>query len=58
VLITGRQLEHWHTGSMTRRSACSTRSSPTRWLLHPQDLAALGVRSPGEVVTLRSRRGR
>ena len=31
VLITGRQLEHWHTGSMTRRAdACSTRSSPTR----------------------------
>ncbi len=27
VLTTGRQLEHWHTGSMTRRSACSTRWS-------------------------------
>jgi anaerobic selenocysteine-containing dehydrogenase len=30
VLITGRQLEHWHTGSMTRRTRCSMRSSPTR----------------------------
>jgi hypothetical protein len=31
VLITGRQLEHWHTGSMTRRATCSMRSSPIRW---------------------------
>jgi formate dehydrogenase major subunit len=48
VLITGRQLEHWHTGSMTRRARCSTRSSPTPWrLAAPADLAALGV-PPGE----------
>jgi formate dehydrogenase major subunit len=31
VLITGRQLEHWHTGSMTRpRHRAGTRSSPIR----------------------------
>jgi formate dehydrogenase major subunit len=57
VLITGRQLEHWHTGSMTRRSRVLDALEPDPvLLLHPQDLAALGAR-PGEVVTLRSRRG-
>ena len=30
VLITGRQLEHWHTGSMTRRAPRSMRSSRIR----------------------------
>jgi formate dehydrogenase major subunit len=57
VLITGRQLEHWHTGSMTRRSAVldAIEPEPTA-LLHPLDLAAAGVQ-PGELVTLQSRRG-
>jgi formate dehydrogenase major subunit len=31
VLITGRQLEHWHTGSMTRARRTSTSSSRNRW---------------------------
>jgi len=58
VLITGRQLEHWHTGSMTRRSAVldAIEPEPTA-LVHPLDLAAAGAR-PGDVVTLESRRGR
>ena len=57
VLITGRQLEHWHTGSMTRRAAVLDAIEPDPVAsIHPLDLAALGVR-PGEVVTLRSRRG-
>jgi formate dehydrogenase major subunit len=57
VLITGRQLEHWHTGSMTRRSAVldALEPAPTAWL-HPLDLAALGLRA-GEVVQVASRRG-
>ncbi len=57
VLITGRQLEHWHTGSMTRRAAVldALEPDPTA-LLHPLDLAALGAR-PGDVVTIASRRG-
>ena len=40
VLITGRQLEHWHTGSMTRRSGVldSIEPDPVA-LLHPLDLA-------------------
>ena len=44
VLITGRQLEHWHTGSMTRRSAVLDAIEPDPVaLLHPQELARLGV---------------
>ncbi|MGZ8259940.1 MAG: molybdopterin oxidoreductase family protein, partial [Caldimonas sp.] len=57
VLITGRQLEHWHTGSMTRRTAVLDALEPAATAsMHPADLAALGVRA-GDVVTLRSRRG-
>ncbi len=57
VLITGRQLEHWHTGSMTRRSSALDALEPDPVaLLNPKDLAAFGIR-PGDVVTLRSRRG-
>jgi formate dehydrogenase major subunit len=57
VLITGRQLEHWHTGSMTRRSAALDAIEPDPVaLVHPLDLAALGG-NPGDVVTLASRRG-
>ncbi|HEY8706624.1 MAG TPA: molybdopterin-dependent oxidoreductase, partial [Burkholderiaceae bacterium] len=57
VLITGRQLEHWHTGSMTRRSTVldALEPDPTA-LIHPLDLAAMGAK-PGEVVTIASRRG-
>ncbi len=57
VLITGRQLEHWHTGSMTRRTAVLDALEPDPVaLVHPLDLAALGGR-PGDVVTIASRRG-
>ena len=57
VLITGRQLEHWHTGSMTRRASVLDAIEPDPVaLIHPLDLAALGAQ-PGAVVTLASRRG-
>lgn len=57
VLITGRQLEHWHTGSMTRRTAVLDALEPDPVaLVHPQDLARLGVK-PGEAITIASRRG-
>ena len=57
VLITGRQLEHWHTGSMTRRTTVLDAIEPDPVaLVHPLDLAALGA-NPGDVVTLASRRG-
>ena len=57
VLITGRQLEHWHTGAMTRRSGVLDAIEPEPVAsLHPLELDALGAR-PGDIVTVRSRRG-
>jgi formate dehydrogenase major subunit len=57
VLITGRQLEHWHTGSMTRRTAVLDAIEPEPVAsLNSFDLAALGVEA-GEVITVASRRG-
>jgi formate dehydrogenase major subunit len=57
VLITGRQLEHWHTGAMTRRSTVLDALEPTPHVsLHPATMGRLGV-APGEAVTLRTRRG-
>ncbi len=57
VLITGRQLEHWHTGSMTRRAGVLDALEPDPVaLVHPEDLQRLGI-APGEVITLASRRG-
>jgi formate dehydrogenase major subunit len=57
VLITGRQLEHWHTGSMTRRASVldAIEPDPTA-LVHPLDLQSLGV-PPGGLLTVESRRG-
>jgi formate dehydrogenase major subunit len=57
VLITGRQLEHWHTGSMTRRTAVLDRIEPTPVAsVNPEDLETLGV-APGGAITVASRRG-
>jgi formate dehydrogenase major subunit len=57
VLITGRQLEHWHTGSMTRRSLVLDALEPDPVaLIHPLDLAELKGQ-PGDIVTIESRRG-
>jgi formate dehydrogenase major subunit len=57
VLITGRQLEHWHTGSMTRRATVLDAIEPDPVaLVHPLDLAAMGAQ-PGGVITIESRRG-
>src|SRR5205823_2134054 len=57
VLNTGRLLEHWHTGTMTRRAAALDALQPTPFVeVHPDDLARLGV-ADGAVVTVRSRRG-
>ncbi|SHG40088.1 formate dehydrogenase subunit alpha [Massilia sp. CF038] len=57
VLITGRQLEHWHTGSMTRRTAVLDAIEPDPVaLVHPLDLASMGGK-PGDVITIASRRG-
>ncbi len=57
VLITGRQLEHWHTGSMTRRTDVLDALEPGPVAsMHSRDLEALGV-APGGLVTVASRRG-
>jgi len=57
VLITGRQLEHWHTGSMTRRAGVLDAIEPDPVaLVHPLDLQRLGV-EPGAAITIASRRG-
>jgi formate dehydrogenase major subunit len=57
VLNTGRLLEHWHTGTMTRRSAALHALEPApRVDLHPSDLAELGLRD-GDLVEVASRRG-
>jgi formate dehydrogenase major subunit len=57
VLITGRQLEHWHTGAMTRRAGVLDAIEPEPMAsFHPLDLDGFGVRS-GDVVTVASRRG-
>jgi len=58
VLITGRQLEHWHTGAMTRRAGVLDALEPEpTCAMHPLDLADLGARA-GDIVTVASRRGR
>jgi len=57
VLITGRQLEHWHTGSMTRRAEVLDSIEPVPVAsMHSADLAALGAK-PGETISVASRRG-
>jgi formate dehydrogenase major subunit len=57
VLITGRQLEHWHTGSMTRRATVLDALEPEATAsLCGDDLFALGL-APGDPITVRSRRG-
>ena len=57
VLITGRQLEHWHTGSMTRRSEVLDAMEPeATCALHPRTLHALGARA-GDELRLTTRRG-
>ncbi|MHA7875317.1 formate dehydrogenase subunit alpha [Roseivivax sp.] len=57
ILITGRQLEHWHTGSMTRRSVTLDAVEPEATCsLHPATLREMGV-APGGLVRLTTRRG-
>ena len=57
VLITGRQLEHWHTGSMTRRAGVLDAIEPMATAsMCGEDMAKLGI-DGGDVITIRSRRG-
>jgi formate dehydrogenase major subunit len=57
VLITGRQLEHWHTGSMTRRAKVLDAIEPMATAsMCGADLKAHGMEA-GDIITIASRRG-
>ena len=56
-LCTGRVLEHWHSGSMTRRVPELYRAVPNAvCYMHPEDARKLGVRR-GDEIEIVSRRG-
>ena len=56
-LSTGRVLEHWHTGSMTRRVPELYRAMPDAWLyMHPDDAKKRGLQR-GDTVKVMTRRG-
>jgi nitrate reductase NapA len=57
-LCTGRVLEHWHSGTMTRRVPALHQAMPEALLyMHPGDAAARGL-AQGDVAWIESRRGR
>ncbi|WP_434735550.1 nitrate reductase catalytic subunit NapA [Candidatus Accumulibacter propinquus] len=56
-LCTGRVLEHWHTGSMTRRVPELYKAMPDAWIyMHPEDAKRRGLQR-GDVVKTITRRG-
>ncbi|MEK9165198.1 MAG: molybdopterin-dependent oxidoreductase, partial [Chloroflexota bacterium] len=57
VLSTGRMLEHWHGGTMSRRSAGLDALVPDGEIeLHPADGAQMGI-GDGDTIRVESRRG-
>ena len=57
VLTTGRQLEHWHTGAMTRRASVLDEIEPEAVAsLAPAELRRLGI-GPGARIRVTTRRG-
>ena len=58
ILITGRQLEHWHTGSMTRRASMLHQIEPDPYAnMCLEDMKKIGVQD-GDLITIESRRGK
>ncbi|MBT3275746.1 MAG: formate dehydrogenase subunit alpha, partial [Spirochaetales bacterium] len=58
ILTTGRMLQHWHTGSMTRRSEVLHDLVPTGSIeLNPEDAVTIGILE-GEMLKVSSRRGK
>ena len=56
-LCTGRVLEHWHTGTMTRRVPELHRAFPEAWVnMNPEDAKQRGLQR-GDTVRIASRRG-
>jgi formate dehydrogenase major subunit len=57
VLSTGRLLEHWHTGAMTRRAAALDDLEPEAIaVMAPRDLRRMGLQA-GELIRVATRRG-
>ncbi len=57
IATTGRQLEHWHTGSMTRRAKVLDAVEPeANCSMNPRTLKLMGI-EPGETIRLTTRRG-
>jgi predicted molibdopterin-dependent oxidoreductase YjgC len=56
ILTTGRVLEHWHGGSMTRNSSLNSVFPEARMEMHPADAEIHGIRN-GDPVRVTSRRG-
>ncbi len=57
-LSTGRVLEHWHSGSMTRRAPKLNRAMPTaQMFIHPRDADSRGLER-NDLAWLESRRGK
>ncbi len=56
ILTTGRLLEHWHGGTMTRNSALNEIYPEARVEMHPADAEIHGIRN-GDPVKVQSRRG-
>ena len=57
ILITGRQLEHWHTGAMTRRSYVLDQVQPSPTVqMNTKDIDKFGI-NPGDMVKVSTRRG-
>ena len=57
ILTTGRQLEHWHTGSMTRRSAVLDALEPEAVAtINREELAKVGAKA-GDMIRVSTRRG-
>jgi len=58
IFVTGRQLEHWHTGTMTRHSRVLDAIEPGPCIMiNPADLDQFDLKS-GDMLVIESRRGR
>ena len=58
ILTTGRLLEHWHTGAMTRRATNLNQIEPEPTVhISPNDIEQFGVQ-PGDMVSISTRRGK
>ena len=57
ILTTGRQLEHWHTGAMTRKASNLNAIEPEASAsLSPKDILKNNI-TPGDMIKVSTRRG-